>query len=125
MQNGPGWTGGDGTYSLLLPDGTNLWMWSDSYIGKVNPTTRLRSNYLFTAHNSLTIQNQTANSPGCKTGYLVMYNAKAHPEFTDSNGILLTYNVNALNSKNLVCANDYSPRFLRITIPGVTDANDR
>ena len=63
MQNGPGWTGGDGTYSLLLPDGTNLWMWSDSYIGKVNPTTRLRSNYLFTAHNSLTIQNQTANSP--------------------------------------------------------------
>src|SRR6202043_669068 len=62
MQNGPGWTGGDGTYSLLLPDGTNLWMWSDSYIGTVNPTTRLRSNYLFTAHNSLTIQNQTANT---------------------------------------------------------------
>src|ERR1700730_11037181 len=62
MQNGPGWTGGDGTYSLLLPDGTNLWMWSDSYIGKVNPTTRLRSTNLFTAHNSLTIQNQTANT---------------------------------------------------------------
>ena len=333
MQNGPGWTGGDGTYSLLLPDATNLWMWSDSYIGKVNPTTRLRSNYLFTAHNSLTIQNQTANTlttvgyppktssyfvpatrndwfwqgasllvqptpgtyqieimltqwtpslkfvgesvatlnwpsytiqsvtpvtltstsiqwgsdimqaggyyyiygiknppndnklpyvarttsvayltdpsqwtfwnattnqwvtsqtsatplsgvpaitpeysvnqltattgtfylmtgmnplkpafplwsqvttyyscnpqgpwsnktvvyttpeagaPGCKTGNLVAYNAKAHPEFTDSTGILLTYNVNALNSQDLVCANDYIPRFLRITIPGVS-----
>src|SRR6202050_4944161 len=60
QQNGPGWTGGDGTYSLLLPDGTNLWMWSDSYIGTVNPTTRLRSSDLFSAHNSLTIQNQTA-----------------------------------------------------------------
>ena len=42
-QNGPGWTGGDGTYSLALPDGTNLFMWSDSYIGTVDPTTRKRS----------------------------------------------------------------------------------
>jgi hypothetical protein len=53
-QNGPGWTGGDGTYSALLPDGTDLWMWSDSFIGTVNPQTRLRSGWLFTAHNSLT-----------------------------------------------------------------------
>lgn len=62
MQNGPGWTGGDGSYSLLLPDGTNLWMWSDSYIGTVDPTTRLRTNYLLTAHNSLAIQNQSNNT---------------------------------------------------------------
>src|SRR5260370_30507887 len=61
-QNGPGWTGADGTYSLPLPDGTNLWMWSDSYIGTVDPTTRLRSNYLFSAHNSLTILNQATGS---------------------------------------------------------------
>src|SRR5579862_2899459 len=61
-QNGPGWTGADGTYSLLLPDGTNLWMWSDSYIGTVNPTTRLRSSDLFSAHNSLTILNQSTGS---------------------------------------------------------------
>jgi hypothetical protein len=66
-----------------------------------------------------------AGAPGCKTGNLVTYNAKAHPEFTDSTGILLTYNVNALNSKDLVCANDYIPRFLRITIPGVTDVSAR
>ena len=335
QQNGPGWTGGDGTYSLLLPDGTDLWMWSDSYIGTVNPTTRLRSNDLFSAHNSLTIQDQTANTlttvgyppktssyfvpttksdwfwqgasllveptpgtyqieimllqftptlkfvgesvaivdwpsytiqsitpvaltsttiqwgsdimladdgyyyiygiknpssdykqpyvartsslsylttpsqwtywnattsawvtsqssatplsgvaaitpeysvnqmtattgtfylmtgmnpvkpaypdwnqvttyyscnpqgpwtnktvvyttpeagaPGCKEGNLVTYNPKAHPEFTDDTGILLSYNVNALESGDLVCANDYIPRFVRITIPGVTD----
>jgi hypothetical protein len=61
-QNGPGWTGADGTYSTLLPNGENLWIWSDSFIGTVNPQTRLRSNALFQAHNSLTIQNQTANS---------------------------------------------------------------
>jgi len=61
-QNGPGWTGADGTYSLPLPDGTNLWMWSDSYIGTVDPTTRLRKNYLFSAHNSLTILDQTTGS---------------------------------------------------------------
>jgi hypothetical protein len=332
-QNGPGWTGADGSYSLLLPDGTNLWMWSDSYIGTVNPTTRKRSSDLFTAHNSLTVQNQTANtfttvgyppqntsyfvpknkndwfwvggsilvqpSPGvykikimlmewtglfvpvgnslatlswpslsidsitpvalpdtsiewgtrilqigsfvyiyglkdpgtdnkvpylarttsvdnivnpakwtywnatkgkwlagdsnatalsgiaavtpeysvdpmtssngtfyiltgmdplnpafplwnavttwysctpqgpwtnktkvytapeagakgCKVGTLVTYNAKAHPEFTNSDGILITYNVNANNGSDLVCANDYMPRFVRMKIPGVT-----
>lgn len=62
VQNGPGWTGGDGTYSLLLPNGQSLWVWSDSYIGTVDPQTRLRSGALFQAHNSLTIQDQTTNS---------------------------------------------------------------
>jgi Domain of unknown function (DUF5005) len=335
-QNGPGWTGADGTYSLLLPDGTNLWMWSDSYIGTVNPTTRLRSSDLFSAHNSLTILNQAtgawttvgyppkttsyfvptkkadwfwqgggylmqpsagmyqikimllewtglfklvghsvatlswpslavssitpvtglnttlewgtkilhegnyyyiyglkdpgtdtktpyvarmssltyltnankwqfwnatqgkwlagesnatsmtgvaavtpeysvdamsynggtfylmsgmdpqnpayplwdavttwyscspqgpwsnkttvytapeAGANGCKTGTLVTYNAKAHTEFTDAEGILMSYNVNADTGSDLVCANDYKPRFVRVQIPGVTDAN--
>jgi len=79
-QNGPGWTGGDGSYSLLLPDGTKLWMWSDSYIGTVDPTTRLRKGYLFTAHNSLTIQNQRTNTlttvgyPPQTTSYFVPSN---------------------------------------------------
>jgi hypothetical protein len=316
-QNGPGWTGADGTYSLLLPDGTNLWIWSDSYIGTVNPTTRLRSSDLFSAHNSLTILNQAtgswttvgyppkttsyfvptkkadwfwqgggyltqpsagtyqikimllewtglfklvghsvatlswpslaissitpvtglnttlewgtkilhegnyyyiyglkdpgtdtktpyvarmssltyltnatkwqfwnatqgkwlagesnatamtgvaavtgmdpqnpayplwdavttwyscspqgpwsnkttvytapeAGANGCKTGTLVTYNAKAHREFTDADGILMSYNVNANTGSDLVCANDYKPRFVRVQIPGVTDAN--
>jgi hypothetical protein len=334
-QNGPGWTGADGTYSLLLPDGTNLWMWSDSYIGTVDPSTRLRKSDLFSAHNSLTILNQPtgswstvgyppkttsyfaptnkndwfwqgdgylaqpsagtyqikivllewtgtfklvghsvatlswpslaissitpitgldtsiewgtkilpagnyfyiyglkdpgtdtktpyvarmtsinnltnaakwqfwnaaqkkwlagesnatamsgvaavtpeysvdsmsynggtfylmagmdpqhpayplwdavttwyacspqgpwthkttvytapeAGANGCKTGTLVAYNAKAHTEFTDADGILMSYNVNANTGSDLVCANDYKPRFVRVQIPGVTDA---
>jgi hypothetical protein len=336
-QNGPGWTGGDGSYSLLLPDGNDLWMWSDSFIGTVDPTTRLRQGYILTAHNSLTVQNlrdgtlttvgyppqttsyfvptnkndwfwqgdgfviQTspgvykikimllewtpelklvgeslatlswptfsidsieavalpdtsiewgtrfmkvgpviyiyglkdpgtdkklpylartnsvenitnpanwqywnakqnewlasqanatrlsgvaaitpeysvdqiatsgstfylmtgmnpltppyplwdavatwyscspegpwkdattvyitpeAGANGCKVGTLFAYNPKAHPEFTDSAGILISYNVNANDSKDLVCANDYMPRFLRLTIPGLMAGSD-
>jgi Domain of unknown function (DUF5005) len=62
VQNGPGWTGADGTYSVRLPGGLNLWVWSDSFIGTVDPATRLRSNPIFQAHNSLTILNQPAGT---------------------------------------------------------------
>lgn len=31
-----GWTGGDATYSVPLPDGRTLWMFGDSFIGTVN-----------------------------------------------------------------------------------------
>ncbi|PYV70539.1 MAG: hypothetical protein DMG96_30900 [Acidobacteria bacterium] len=66
-QNGSGWTGGDGTYSSVLPDGRHLWGWSDSYIGTVDPDTRLRQSYFPTAHNSLTIQD--ANNNVTTVGY--------------------------------------------------------
>ena len=62
MQNGPGWTGGDGSYSLALPGGDELWLWSDSYIGTVNPSTRLRSSDLFQAHNALTVWDPSTGS---------------------------------------------------------------
>jgi len=80
-QNGPGWTGADGTYSMLLPGGTDLWMWSDSYIGTVDPTTRLRPGWLFTAHNSLTISTPGSNAittlgyPPQTTSYFVPSNS--------------------------------------------------
>ncbi len=32
-----GWTGGDATYSVPLPDGRTLWLFGDSFIGTVNP----------------------------------------------------------------------------------------
>jgi len=81
IQNGPGWTGADGTYSVLLPDNLNLWVWSDSYLGTVNPETRLRSNPIFQAHNSLTILNQTTGTlttvgyPKNKSSYFVPSNS--------------------------------------------------
>jgi len=33
----------------------------------------------------------------------------------------MSYNVNAPDSSDLVCANDYMPRFVRVPIPGVTN----
>ncbi|MFY0628720.1 MAG: DUF5005 domain-containing protein, partial [Reichenbachiella sp.] len=29
----PGFTGGDGTYSVNLPNGTNIWIFGDTFIG--------------------------------------------------------------------------------------------
>ncbi|CAN5313912.1 hypothetical protein BH23BAC1_BH23BAC1_22130 [soil metagenome] len=34
---GGGWTGGDATYSILLPDGRTLWIFGDTFLGVVNP----------------------------------------------------------------------------------------
>lgn len=33
---GPGWIAGDSTYSVQLPDGRTLWLFSDSFIGEVD-----------------------------------------------------------------------------------------
>lgn len=63
-----------------------------------------------------------AGAPGCKTSTVIAYNAKAHPEFTDSTGILISYNVNANSGSDRVCANDYIPRWARFQISGVTDS---
>ncbi len=35
--SGGGWTGGDGAYSIPLPDGRILWTFGDSFLGTVNP----------------------------------------------------------------------------------------
>ncbi|HEX7021918.1 MAG TPA: DUF5005 domain-containing protein [Trueperaceae bacterium] len=54
-REGPGWTGGDGTYSVRLPDGRTLWLFSDTFLGRVNPDgTRPPSSPLI--HNSLVVQ---------------------------------------------------------------------
>lgn len=34
---GGGWTGGDSTYTVQLPGGRTLWLFSDTFLGKVNP----------------------------------------------------------------------------------------
>jgi 3',5'-cyclic AMP phosphodiesterase CpdA len=35
--SGDGWTGADSTYSFRLPGGRRLWMFSDTFLGTVNP----------------------------------------------------------------------------------------
>lgn len=62
-RGGPGWTGGDSTYSQRLPDGRTVFFFSDSYVAstpapngaEVDPVTRTRANILFQAHNSLVV----------------------------------------------------------------------
>lgn len=50
-----GWTGGDGTYSVPLPDGRNLWLFGDSFVDPVNPD-RTRPSNSRLVHNSFVIQ---------------------------------------------------------------------
>lgn len=37
IRNCCGFTGGDGTYSVLLPDGRTVWIFGDTFLGTVNP----------------------------------------------------------------------------------------
>ncbi len=52
-----GWTGGDATYSIPLPDGRTLWLFGDSFIGTVKPD-RSRSGGGF-FRNAFVVQNGT------------------------------------------------------------------
>lgn len=52
---GPGWTGGDSTYSVELPDGRTLWLFSDTLLGYVNPSRTRPRNAPF-INNSLVVQ---------------------------------------------------------------------
>ncbi|MGH2829821.1 MAG: DUF4185 domain-containing protein [Actinomycetota bacterium] len=52
---GQGWTGGDGTYSVPLPDGRTAWIFSDTFLGTVNPDgTRPAGSPL--VHNSIIVE---------------------------------------------------------------------
>lgn len=52
---GPGWTGADSTYSIRLPDGRTLWLFSDTLLGHVNPSRTRPRNAPF-INNSLLLQ---------------------------------------------------------------------
>ncbi|MGZ4279350.1 MAG: hypothetical protein ACXVFK_18125 [Solirubrobacteraceae bacterium] len=42
-RGGDGWTGGDGATSVALPDGREVWLFGDSFLGPLDGTTRLDS----------------------------------------------------------------------------------
>jgi hypothetical protein len=54
-----GWTGGDGTYSILLPDTRTLWMFGDTFLGRVNPD-RSRPRHTPLINNSFVIQDNSS-----------------------------------------------------------------
>jgi hypothetical protein len=54
---GGGWTGADSTYSVPLPDGRDAWIFSDTFLGRVNPdgSRPLDSPFI---HNSIVLQDE-------------------------------------------------------------------
>ena len=54
-RNSGGWTGGDATYSIVLNDSTNLWIFGDTFLGEVNGN-RMRDSTESMINNSLVIQ---------------------------------------------------------------------
>lgn len=57
---GQGWTGGDQAYSVLLPNGSEAWLFSDTLLGSVVNGTRAPFPYTPMIHNSIVLQ--TGNS---------------------------------------------------------------
>jgi hypothetical protein len=53
------------------------------------------------------------------SGQLLTYNPHAHPQFTDRGELLISYNLNASNSGDLIYADAYRPRFIRVHIQGL------
>jgi hypothetical protein len=59
QRTGDGWTGGDGTLSVALPDGRTAWLFGDTLLGTVAPD-QTRSEHTPFIHNSLVVQNGLA-----------------------------------------------------------------
>jgi hypothetical protein len=55
-------------------------------------------------------------------GQLLTYNPHAHPQFTDNQELLISYDLNASNSGDLLYADSYRPRFIRVKIRGLRKA---
>lgn len=58
-RNSGGWTGGDATYSIVLNDSSNLWIFGDTFLGKVD-NNRTRDSTESMINNSLVIQNKNS-----------------------------------------------------------------
>ena len=56
---GKSWTGGDGTTSVALPDGRDLWLFDDSFLGKIRHGRRNRSRTPY-LHNAFVLESNGA-----------------------------------------------------------------
>jgi len=57
-RRGDGWTGGDGTVSILLPDGRTVWLFGDTLLGTVSADDKRPADTPF-IRNSMVVQNGT------------------------------------------------------------------
>jgi len=53
------------------------------------------------------------------TGTLLTYNPHSHPQFTSSGSLLISYDLNTSNSADLIYADTYRPKFIRVPIAGL------
>jgi hypothetical protein len=52
-------------------------------------------------------------------GTLVTYNPHAHPQYTSNGQLLISYDLNTTNSGDLIYADVYRPKFIRVKIAGL------
>ena len=52
-------------------------------------------------------------------GPMVVYNPHLHPQFINDDGILISYNTNTSKAEDLLFADTYRPRFIRVKIEGL------
>jgi hypothetical protein len=57
------------------------------------------------------------DEPGA--GQLVVYNPHSHLEFTANGAVLISYDINTTQSADLVYADNYRPKFVRVPIAGI------
>jgi hypothetical protein len=65
--NAEGWLGGDSGASVLMPDGSSVWVFGDSFIGQANATDR--NNYRAFVNNSIGISACNGSSWGAMDHY--------------------------------------------------------
>jgi predicted alpha-1,2-mannosidase len=88
-RSGEGFTGGDGTYSIPLPDGRTAWLFGDTFIGGIDPGrhTRSRTEPVY-IRNSMVVQDGTE----LETFYRKLNNRNAsfviHPDAFRGDGTL-------------------------------------
>ncbi|ODH51566.1 hypothetical protein GX48_02235 [Paracoccidioides brasiliensis] len=73
--NNHGWTGADSTFSVKLPDGRLLWLFSDTYLGPLNcdgtrPTSTRMINNCFVAQSGNTLTTITGGSETNRTAIM-------------------------------------------------------
>ena len=80
-----GFTGGDGTYSVALPDGRNAWIFGDTFIGSVNKDKSRKKLSPMYVRNSMVIQDGDSLTT-LFTGTLTNYSSLViHPAVQEEN----------------------------------------
>ena len=78
QRSGPGWTGGDGTYSVSLPDGRTAWSFGDSFLGMVSPDGTRPSTARF-VKNTIVLQSGSYLQPQAATAQMAPWWPPASP----------------------------------------------